>query len=52
MLDINFIRENKEIVLDVLKKRKASVNLGEILTLDKEKRRLTKEAEDLRQEKK
>ena len=50
MLDINFIRENKDIVLDSIKKRNLSIDLDEVLVLDKLKRELIKTSENLRQE--
>ncbi|MFA6437448.1 MAG: serine--tRNA ligase [Candidatus Paceibacterota bacterium] len=51
MLDVNFIRENKKIVADNLKKRKASIDLENFLLLDNDRRELILEIEELRKQK-
>ena len=48
MLDIKFIRENRKSVEEALKKRGASVDLGALLKLDEERRRLLQEVEQLK----
>lgn len=48
MLDIRFLRENPDKVLDALKKRNSSVSLDEFLKDEEERRTLLKEAEELR----
>jgi len=48
MLDIKFIRENPEEVKESVQRRKLDVDLDEILELDKKRRLLLKEIEDLR----
>lgn len=50
MLDINFVRENKEVVEDSLKKRGVKADLGQILGLDERRRELTQKVEELRAE--
>ncbi|MBI3109839.1 serine--tRNA ligase [Candidatus Daviesbacteria bacterium] len=48
MLDINFIRENLDRVKKSIEARKADVDLDQLLSLDGEKRKLTKAVDDLR----
>lgn len=48
MLDINFIRENKEKVKDSIKRRGLKVDLEKLLKLDEERRQLIQKAEGLR----
>jgi len=48
MLDIKFIRENPEIVKEEIKKRNMKINLDSFLDLDKKKRALQQETENLR----
>ncbi len=50
MLDINFIRENKKKVEDSIKRRGAGVDVERILELDKKRRELIPEVENLRAE--
>jgi len=52
MLDIREIRERPEWVLERLKRRDPGVDIGRILTLDEERRRLLRRVEDLRRERK
>lgn len=52
MLDIREIRERPEWVLERLKRRDPGVDIGRILTLDEERRRLIRRVEDLRRERK
>ena len=48
MLDIKFIRENKESVLINCKNRRINCNLEELFVLDDERKGLLKKIEDLR----
>jgi seryl-tRNA synthetase len=48
MLDLKFIRENPDAVKKAIKDKNSSVNIDELLDLDKSKRNYLKEAEDLR----
>lgn len=48
MLDIKFIRENPDKVVEALKNRGASVGLDEFLTLEKQRRELLAEVEALK----
>lgn len=48
MLDIKFIRENKEIVKEAVKNKKARVDVDELLKLDEKKREIMTEQEKLR----
>ena len=41
MLDMKFVRENPELVMDAMRKRNANVNLDEFLELEKKRRELT-----------
>ena len=50
MLDIKFVRENKEIVAEALRKRRSKFDLNRLLRLDVEKRRLLGEVEAARAE--
>lgn len=50
MLDIKFIRENKDIVAIGIQKKKAEVNLDELIALDDERLKVLKEVEELRSE--
>ena len=38
MLDMKFVRENPELVMDAMRKRNANVNLDEFLELEKKRR--------------
>lgn len=48
MLDIKFLRKNPEIVKEGIKKKGANVDLDLVLELDRQKRELQKEIENLR----
>src|SRR4051812_39488859 len=50
MLDIKFIRENKQIVAEGAKKKHADVDLDKLIALDDERLKTLKEVEDLRAE--
>jgi seryl-tRNA synthetase len=50
MLDLKFIRENPDLVRESLAKRGDATPLNDILRLDKERRKLLKDIEDLRAE--
>ena len=48
MLDMKFVRENPELVMDAMRKRNANVNLHEFLELEKKRRELTLQVEALK----
>lgn len=48
MLDMKFVRENPELVMDAMRKRNANVNLDEFLELEKKRRELTLQVEPLK----
>ncbi len=48
MLDINFIRENKDVVVAGALKKHVQVDIEALLTLDDSRRALTKEIDDMR----
>lgn len=48
MLDMKFVRENPEVVMDAMRKRNANVNLDEFLELEKKRRELTLQVEALK----
>lgn len=50
MLDINFIRENKEIVKKAIKEKGIELDLDELLLLDEKRRELLTKVEDLRRQ--
>ncbi|MEO5635247.1 MAG: serine--tRNA ligase [Candidatus Paceibacterota bacterium] len=50
MLDIKFIRENKDIVQAGAKKKRVEINIDELLALDDERLKQLKEVEELRSE--
>ena len=50
MLDIKFIRENKEIVQEGAKKKRVEIDIEKLLALDDERLKELKEVEDLRAE--
>jgi seryl-tRNA synthetase len=50
MLDINFIRDNSDIVKEALQKRGADVDLNQLLTVDEERRQKLQLVESLRAE--
>ncbi len=49
MLDLKIIRQNPELVKDVIKKRNLTINLDEFLALDTQKNVLIKQIDDLRE---
>ena len=51
MLDIKFIRSHPQVVKEALNKRKETVDIDGLLALDKEKRRLISEVEQLKNKK-
>ncbi|MBQ6320640.1 serine--tRNA ligase [Candidatus Saccharibacteria bacterium] len=51
MLDINFIRENRDAVSRAIREKRYQVSLDELLKLDDTRRAVLKEVEDLRQQK-
>jgi seryl-tRNA synthetase len=50
MLDLKFIRENRDIVKDSLKNRNLRIDIDELLRLDEERRKLLVETETLKAE--
>jgi seryl-tRNA synthetase len=52
MLDIKFIRENKELIKDAARKKHIEVNIDRLLELDDMRRRLIQDTEKLRAEQK
>lgn len=50
MLDIKFIRENKDIVALGAKKKRVDIDIDKLITLDDERLKVLKEVEDLRGE--
>ncbi len=50
MLDIKFIRENKDIVAAGAKKKKINIDLDKLISLDDERLKIMKEVEELRSE--
>ena len=48
MLDMKFVRENPELVMDAMRKRNANVNLDEFLELENKSRELTLQVEALK----
>jgi seryl-tRNA synthetase len=50
MLDIKFIRENKDIVIEGAKKKHVDVDINELLTLDEKRLELLSKVESLRSE--
>jgi len=50
MLDINFIKENKEAVKDAAKKKNITIDIDLLLRIDKERRELQKQSDELRAE--
>ncbi|TSC88609.1 MAG: seryl-tRNA synthetase [Microgenomates group bacterium Gr01-1014_7] len=48
MLDINFIRDNKELVKKSIEARKADLDLDKLLSLDEERRKLIARVDELR----
>ncbi|SDC66118.1 seryl-tRNA synthetase [Succiniclasticum ruminis] len=50
MLDIKFVRDNPEKVMEAVRKRNGELNLDEFLALDKERREITQQVEALKNE--
>lgn len=50
MLDIKFIRENKERVIETALNKHVEIDIEKLLSLDEKKRKIQKEIEDLRQQ--
>lgn len=50
MLDMKFVRDNPELVIEAVKKRNGSLDLGEFLALDRQRRELTQQVEALKKE--
>ena len=50
MLDMKFVRDNPEKVIEAVHKRNGELNLDEFLALDKERRELTQQVEALKNE--
>lgn len=50
MLDIKFIRENKEIVKEAVKNKRATVNVDELLSIDEKRRNLIETSEKIKAE--
>lgn len=50
MLDIKFIRENKEIVQEGAKKKRVEIDIEKLIVLDDERLKILKEVEDIRGE--
>ncbi|MEI7765269.1 MAG: serine--tRNA ligase [bacterium] len=50
MLDIKFIRENKDIVQEGAKKKRIDIDIDKLITLDDERLKILKEVEDIRGE--
>ena len=48
MIDIKFIRDNKELIKENCKNRNVNVDIDMLLGLDEDRRKLLKETEDLR----
>jgi seryl-tRNA synthetase len=51
MLDLKIIREQADLVKDVIKKRNLDLNLDDFLALDKQKRELIVKIDELRETK-
>jgi seryl-tRNA synthetase len=50
MLDIKFIRENKDVVVAGAKKKRVEIDIDKLLSLDDERLKMLKEVEELRSE--
>ena len=50
MLDMKFVRDNPEKVMEAVRKRNGELNLDEFLALDKERREITRQVEALKNE--
>ena len=50
MLDIKFIRENKEKVIISLKKKNCNIDIEKLISLDKKRRKLIQSSEELKAE--
>ena len=50
MLDLKFIRDNRDLVKEGLKNKNSKINVDEVIALDEERRKLLVEAETLKAE--
>ena len=50
MLDMKFVRDNPEKVMEAVRKRNGELNLDEFLALDKERREITQQVEARRKD--
>lgn len=50
MLDMKFVRDNHELVIEAVKKRNGSLDLTEFLALDKERREIVQSVEQLKKQ--
>ncbi|MBQ0066866.1 MAG: serine--tRNA ligase [Phascolarctobacterium sp.] len=50
MLDMKFVRDNPELVIEAVKKRNGSLDLTEFLALDKERREIVQSVEQLKKQ--
>ena len=50
MLDLKFIRDNRELVKESIKNRRGKIDIDEMLKLDEERRKLLVEVEGLKAE--
>lgn len=50
MLDLKFIRDNRDLVKEGLKNKNSNINIDEVIVLDEERRKLLVEAETLKAE--
>ena len=50
MLDMKFVRDNPEVVIEAVRKRNGELSLDEFLALDKERREITQQVEALKNE--
>ena len=50
MIDIKYIRDNKESVMDGLRKKKCRIDIGKLIDLDEKRRELIQKSEHLKAE--
>ena len=50
MLDLKFIRDNRDLVKEGLKNKGCNINVDEVIALDEERRKLLTEVEGLKAE--
>ena len=48
MLDLKFIRDNRDLVIEGLKNKGSKINIDEVLSIDEERRKLLTEVEALK----